>query len=58
MHDRFHLDNMHAYRENLIMWYLSIQQSDLEIEHTVMTAITSRSLLWYVMNELMHVMQL
>jgi len=48
---------MHADRAILIMQYLSIPQSDLETEHTVMTVRTSRSFLWYAMNKLMYVMQ-
>jgi len=58
MHDWFHPNKMHADCENLIMWYLSIRQSNLEIGHTVATVRISRSLLGYAMNELMHVMQL
>ena len=42
---------------NLIMQYLSIQWSDLETGHTVATVRTSKSFLWYAMNDLMHVMQ-
>ena len=57
MRSWLYLDTMHADRVNLIMRYLSIWQYDLEIEHTVATARISRSFLWYVRNELMHVMQ-
>ena len=49
---------MHVDRANLIMWYLSIRRSDLELGHTVITVRISRSFLYYAMNELMHVMQL
>ena len=54
MHGRLYLDTMHADRENLIMWYLSIQRSELETKHTVVTIRISRSFLWCAMNELMH----
>jgi len=49
MHGRFHPKKMHADRANLIMWYLSIRRSNLEIRHTVATVRTSRSFLWYAM---------
>ena len=49
---------MHADLENLISWYLSIWRFDLGIGHTITIIRISRSFLWYVMNELMHVMQL
>ena len=58
MHGRLYLDTMHVDRANLIMWYLLIQRSDLETEHTVVTVRISRSFLRHAMNELMHVMQL
>ena len=58
MHSWFHPNKMHADRANLIMQYLSIRRSDMEIEHTVTTVRISRSFLCYAMNELMHVMQL
>ena len=45
-----------ANRVNLIMRYLSIQWSDLEIKHTVAIVRFSRSFLWYAMNKLIHVM--
>ena len=51
------LDIMQVDCANLIMQYLSIRQSDLEIEHTIMTVRISRSFSWYEINELMHVMQ-
>ena len=54
---RPYLDTMHADHANLIMWYLSIRWSNLETEHTIVTARISRSFLWYATNELMHVMQ-
>ena len=49
---------MHADCENLSLWYLSIGQSNLGIEHTVTAIRISKSFLWYAMNDLMHVMQL
>ena len=49
---------MHADYENLILWYLLIWRFDLGIEHIVMIVRISRLFLWYVMNNLMHVMQL
>jgi len=49
---------MHVDRVNLIMRYLSIWRSNLEIRHIVTTVRTSRSFLWYVMKKLLHVMQL
>ena len=49
---------MHANHENLIMWYLSIRQSDFGIRYTVSIVKISRSFLWYAINELMHVIQL
>ena len=49
---------MHANHANLIMRYLSIQQSNVEIGHTVTTVRISRSFLCYAIHELMHVMQL
>ena len=52
-----YLDTIHVDRANLIMWYLSIWWSDLETGNTIATIRISRSFLWYVMNELMHVMQ-
>ena len=58
MHGWFHPNKMHANRENLIMWFLSIQWFDLGIGHTIVTVRISRSFLWYATNELMHVMQL
>ena len=57
MHGRLYLDTMYADRANLIMRYLSIRRFDLETKHTVATIRTSRSFLWYAMNELIHVMQ-
>ena len=39
------------------MQYLLIRWSDLETGHTLAIVRTSRSFLWYAMNELMHVMQ-
>ena len=54
----FHPNKMHADRENLILWYLSIQRFDLGIKDTVATVRISKSFLWYAMNILMHVMQL
>ena len=48
---------MYVDNANLIMQYLSIQRSDLEIGHTVTTVKISRSFLLYAMNELMYVMQ-
>ena len=50
-------DAMYADHANLIMWYLSIQWSDLNTENTVATVRISRSFLWYVMNDMMHVIQ-
>ena len=52
-----YLDTMHVDRANLIMRYLSIRWSDLETGHIAVIVRTSRSFLWYAMNELMHVMQ-
>ena len=49
---------MHAGRENLISWYLSIQQSNLRTRYTVTIVRISRSFLWNTMNDLMHEMQL
>ena len=49
---------MHANRENLILWYLSIWQSDLGIKRIVATIRISRSFLWNVMKDFMHEMQL
>jgi len=46
---QFHPNKMNADRANLIMWYLSIQWSDLEIGHTIATVRTSRSFSWYAM---------
>jgi len=57
MHGWLYLDIMHADRANLTMQYLSIQWSDLETGHTIVTVSTSRSFLWYAMNKLRHVMQ-
>ena len=54
---QLYLDTMHVDRANLIMRYLSIQRSNLEIKHTVAIVRISRSFLWYAMKELMHVMQ-
>ena len=54
---RFYLNTMHANRANLIMRYFSIQWSDSKTGNTVATVRISRLFLWYVMNELMHVMQ-
>ena len=54
---RLYLDTMHVDHANLIMRYLSIQWSDLETVNTVAIIRTSRSFLWYGMNELMHIMQ-
>ena len=58
MRGQFHPNKMHADREDLIMWYLLIWRSDLEIGHIVVVIRISRSFLWYAMNELMQVMQL
>ena len=52
-----YLDTMYVDRTNLIMRYLSIWWSDLKTRNTVTSVRISRSFLWYVMNELMHVMQ-
>ena len=52
-----YLDTMHVNCANSIMRYLLIWWSDLETGNTIVTVRTSRSFLWYVMNELMHVMQ-
>ena len=52
-----YLDTIHVDYANLIMWYLLIWWSNLETGNTVATIRISRSFLWYVMNELMHVMQ-
>ena len=52
-----YLDTMHVEHGNLIMRYLLIQWSNLETRNTVVTIRTSRSFLWYAMNELMHVIQ-
>ena len=52
-----YLDTMHVDRANLIMRYLSIHWPDLKTGNTIATVRISRSFLWYVMNELMHVMQ-
>ena len=57
MRGRLYLDTMHVDHANLIMRYLSIWWSDLEIEHTIAIVRTSWSFLWYAMNELMHGMQ-
>ena len=54
---QLYLDTMHVDRANLIVQYLSIRWPDLKTGNTVATARISRSFLWYVMNELMHVMQ-
>ena len=54
----FHSNKIHVDRVNLIMRYLSIRRSNLELGHTVMTVRISRSFLCYAMNEFMHVMQL
>ena len=54
---RLYLDIMHVDHANLIMRYILIRWSDLETGHTTMTIRTSRSFLWYAMNELMHVIQ-
>ena len=54
---RFYLDIMHVDRVNLIMRYLLIQWSNSETGNTVAIIRTSRSFLWYGMNELMHIMQ-
>ena len=53
---RLYLDTIHVDRANLIMRYLSIRWSDLETGHTIAIVRTSRSFLWYAMNELMRVM--
>ena len=49
---------MHADHENLILWYLSIWQSDLRTGHIFEIVRISRSFLWYEMNDLMHEIQL
>ena len=49
---------MHADREHLILWYLSIRQFESGIGHTIATVRISRSFLWNAMNDLMYVMQL
>ena len=54
---RFYLDTVHVDCANLIMWYLSIWWPNLKTRNTVATVRITRSFLWYVMNELMHVMQ-
>ena len=54
---RLYLDTMHVDCANLIMRYLLIRWSDLESRHTITIIRTSRSFLWYAMDELMHVMQ-
>ena len=54
---RLYLDTMYVDGANLIMRYFSIRWSDLETRHTIAIVRTSRSFLWYAMNELMHVMQ-
>ena len=51
------LDTMHMDHANLIMQYLSIWWSDLKIGNTVATIRISRSFSWYVINDMMHVMQ-
>ena len=56
--NRFHPNEMYADHENLILWYLLIQWSDLRIGHTLVIIRISRSFLWYVMNDLIHEMQL
>ena len=57
MYGRPYLDAMHADYVNLIMRYISIRWSDLETGNTIATIRIARSFLWYVKNELMHVMQ-
>ena len=57
MRGQLFLDIMHVDHANLIMRYILIRWSDLETGHTTMTIRTSRSFLWYAMNELMHVIQ-
>ena len=52
-----YLDIIHVDRANLIMWYLSIWWFNLETGHTIATVRTLRSFLWYVMNDITHVMQ-
>ena len=54
---RPYLDTMHADHAHLIIWYFSIQWSDLETRNTVATVWISRSFLWYAMNDMMHVIQ-
>jgi len=58
MRGRFHPNKIHSDYTNLIMRYLLIRRSDLETRHTIVIIRTSRSFLWYAINELMHVMQL
>ena len=53
----FYLNKMHADRANLIMRYLSIQRSDLEIGTPSQSLESEDHFLRYAMNELMHVMQ-
>ena len=52
-----YLDTMHVDIANLIMWYLLIWWPDLKTGNAVATVRISRSFLWYVMNEVMHVKQ-
>ena len=49
MRDWFHPNKMHANSANLIMWYLSIWRSDLEIEHTIM--IVNLKIIFIMCNE-------
>ena len=42
---RLYLDTMHVDRANLIVRYLLIRWSNLEISHTVVTVRTSKSFL-------------
>ena len=58
MCSRFYLDTMHVDLANLIMQYLSIRWSDLKTGNTVATVRISRSFLWYVINDMMHVIQI
>ena len=55
---RFYLDTMHVDHTNLIMRYLLIQWPNLKTGNTVATVRISRSFLWYVMNDMMHVIQI
>ena len=45
----FHSNKMHANSANLIMWYLSIWRSNLEIEHTIM--IVNLKIIFMMWNE-------